>query len=85
MYPLYFRIYADFETVNQIDKSTIGNKTANIHKQNPVLTGYYIESELNDILQSGYHEYPPGNNNVEWFVNGVIKLENKMAFYFKIT
>ena len=26
-----------------------------------------------------------GYNNVDWFVNEVLKLENKMAFYFKNT
>ena len=40
---------------------------------------------MKDILQSSYYESPLGHNNVDWFVNEVIKLENKMAFYFKIT
>ena len=40
---------------------------------------------MDDILQSGYYESPLGNNNVDWFVNEVIKLENEMAFYFKNT
>ena len=48
--PLYFRIYADFEADNMFDKSNVGNKTTNIYKQNPVLNGYHIESELDDIL-----------------------------------
>ena len=54
--PLYFRIYAVFEADNEIDMSTISNETTNTYKQNPVLNGYHIESELNDLLQSGYHE-----------------------------
>ena len=33
----------------------MGNKTTNIYKQNAVCNGYYIVSELNDILQSGYY------------------------------
>ena len=37
--PLYSRIYADFETDNEIDKSNIGNKTTNNYKQNPLLNG----------------------------------------------
>ena len=82
---LYFRIYADFEADNEKDNSIIGNKTTNIYKQNPVLNGYRIISELEDILKSGYHKSPLGYNNVDWFVNEVIKLENKMAFYFKNT
>ena len=83
--PLYFRIYADFEADNETDNSSIGNKTTNIYKQHPVLNGYRIVSELNDILRSGYYESPLGYNNVDWFVDEVIKLENKMAFYSKKT
>ena len=48
--PLYFRIYADFEGDNEIDNSSIGNKTINVYKQNRVLNGYHIESDMNDIL-----------------------------------
>ena len=44
--PLSFRIYAAFEADNEKDISSIGNKTTNIYKQNPVLNGYHIESEL---------------------------------------
>jgi len=83
--PLYFRLYGDFEADNEKDNSTIGDKTTNIYKQNPILNGYYIISELEDILQSGYHQSPIGYDNVDWFVDRVIKLENKMAFYFKNT
>ena len=72
--PLYFRIYAVFEADNEIDNSTIGNKTTNIYRQIPVLNGYHIKSELNDILQSGCYESPLGYKNVEWFVNEIIKL-----------
>ena len=83
--PLNFRIYADFEADNEKDNSKIGNKTTNIYKENPVLNGYYIISELEDVLESGYYESPLGYNNVDWFVKEIIKLENKMAFYFKNT
>ena len=83
--PLYFRIYADFEADNEKDNSSIGNKTTNLYKQNPVLNGYRIESELEDVLQSGYYKSPLGYGNVDWFVDEVIKLENKMVFYFKKT
>ena len=37
--PFYFKIYADFEVDNEKDNSSIGNKTTNIYKQNPVLNG----------------------------------------------
>ena len=49
------------------------------------MNGYHLESELNEILQSGYYESPLGYDNVDCFVNEVIKLENKMAFYFRNT
>ena len=70
--PLYFRIYADFEADNEIENSSVGNKTTNIYKQNPVLNGYYIISELEDILEGGYYESPLGCINVDWFVHEVI-------------
>ena len=83
--PLYFRIYADFEADNEKDNSIVGNKTTNIYKQNPVLNGYHIVSELEDVLKSDYYKSPLGYDNIDWFVDEVIKLENKMAFYFKNT
>ena len=83
--PLYFRIDADFEADNEKDNSIVGNKTTNIYKQNPVLNGYEIVSELEDVLQSGYYKSPLGYDNVDWFVDEDIELENKMAFYFKKT
>ena len=83
--PLYFRIYADFEADNEKDNSIVGIKTTNIYKKNPVLNGYHIVSELEDVLKSDYYKSPLGYNNVYWFVNEVIKIENKMAFYFKNT
>ena len=76
-----FSIYADFRADNEKDNSSIGNKTSNIYKQNPVLNGYHIEYELKEVLKSGYHKFPLGNDNVHWFVNDVTKLENKMTFY----
>ena len=83
--PLYFRIYADFEADNGKDNTCIGNKTTNIYKQNPVLNGYHVVSELEDVLKSDYYKSPLGYDNVDWFVDEVLKLENKMAFYFKNT
>ena len=69
--PLYFGIYADFEANNEKDNSIVGNKTTNIYKQNPILNGYEIVSELEDVLQSGYHKSPLGYDNVDWFVDEV--------------
>ena len=82
---LYFRIYADFEADNKKEDTSIGDKTTNICKQEPVCNGYHIESELDHILKSGYHKSPLGHENVDWFVYEIVKLENKMNFWFKIT
>ena len=49
------------------------------------MNGYHIISKLEDILKSDYYKSPLGYNDVDWFVDEVIKLENKMAFYFKDT
>ena len=40
---------------------------------------------MEDVLKSGYYKSPLGYDNVYWFVDEVIKVENKMAFYFKNT
>ena len=50
---IFFRIYADFEADNEIDNSSIGNRTTNIYEQNPVCNGYYMVSEVKDVLISG--------------------------------
>ena len=83
--PLYFWIYAEFEANNEKDNSSIGNKTKFIFKQNPVHNGYHIKSELKDVLTSGYLKSPLGYENVDWFVNEVMKLENKMTLCFRYT
>ena len=75
-------MYADFEADTEKDNSSIGNKTTNIYKQNPLLNGYRIVCELEGVLKSHYYKSPLGCNNVDWFVKEVIKLENKMAFCF---
>ena len=51
--PLYHQVFADFGTNNDIDNSSLGNKTTDVQKQSPVCNGYYIVSEFNDVLQSG--------------------------------
>ena len=82
---LYFRNFADSEADNEKDNSITGNKTTNTYKQNLVLNGLEMVSELEDVLKSGYYESPLGYDNVVWFVNEVVKLENKLSFYFKNT
>ena len=56
--PFYFRKYADFEADTENDNTLLGNKTTNNYKQNPVLNGYDIVSELEDVLESGYFKSP---------------------------
>ena len=80
--PIYFRIYADFEADNEIDNSNVGNKTTNIYKQNPVLIGYYIISDLQDVLEGGYYESPLGYDNVDWFVKDINKIRKYNGFLF---
>ena len=79
--PLFFRIIADFGADNEVDGSSVGDKTTNIYKQNPVLNGYYLISELEDVLESGHYESPLGYDNGDWYVNQVIKLK-KNVFLF---
>ena len=62
--PLYLTIYADFKADNEKDGSSIGNNTTNIYKQNPVLSGYHIVSELEDFIKSDYYKSPLGYNNL---------------------
>ena len=83
--PVYFGIYADFEADNGIEDTCIGNKTTNNYKQNPVCNGYRIQSEVIDTLKSEYYNFPLDNKNVDWFINEIMKIENKMGFYFKNT
>ena len=39
---------------------------------------------MEDVLKSGHYKSSLEYDNVDWFVNEVIKSENKMVFYFKI-
>ena len=83
--PFYFMIFADFKADEEMDNSSIGNEKTITYKQNSALNGYHIESELDDVLQSGFQKFPLGYENIDWFVNGVIELQNEMTFYFKNT
>ena len=38
----------------------MGKETTSIYKQNTGGNGYYIVSELNDVLQSSYYFFPLG-------------------------
>ena len=77
---LYFRLYADFEADIEKDNSSVGDKTTNIYKQNPIFNGYHIISETDDVLKSEYYKLPLGYENVDWFVDEIVKLENEMVF-----
>ena len=79
---MYIRTYAGFEAENEVDYSSIGNKTTNISEQNPVLNGYRIEPGLEDVLKRGFYESLLGYDNIDWYVNEVKKLKNKKGFLF---
>ena len=81
---LEFRIYVDFEADNGKDDFRIGNKTTNFFKRNPILNRYHVVSELEDILKSDYYKPHLGYDEVDWFVNEVIKLGKKVTVYFKL-
>ena len=40
---------------------------------------------MEDVLKNGYYESPLGYDNLDQFVNEVIKIEKKMLFNFKNT
>ena len=40
---------------------------------------------MDDLLENVYYKYPLGCNNLDWFVNEVIKLENETTIHFKNT
>ena len=63
----------------------IGDKTTNIYKQEPVCNGYHIVSQLDHVLKNGYYKSPLGHENVNWFVDEIIKLENQINIWFKNT
>ena len=46
---------------------------------------YEIISEREDVSKGGYHRSLLGYENVDWFVDEFVKIENKMNFYFKNT
>ena len=81
--PLYFWIITEFEADNEIDKSSVGKKTTKNYRQNPVCNGFYIVSALNDVLKSGYYSSILDYDIEDWFVNEIIKIENKIVFYFE--
>ena len=59
------------------------NETTNINKQNPVLNGYHIESDLDDVLKSTYNKSPLGYHIIDWFVNEVKNWKIKWFFILK--
>ena len=46
-----------------------------MYKQNPVLNGCHIISEMEDVLKSDYYESPLGYDNVDWFLKEVKKIK----------
>ena len=54
-------------------------------EQVPGCNGKYLNSELKDILQSCCDSSRSGYNNVDWFVDEVIKLKNKTFVFHEKT
>ena len=67
--PLYFRIIGDFVADNEIeDGKIVGNKATNNCTQTSELNGYYIISELENVVKCGYYESPSRYDNTDWYV-----------------
>ena len=82
--PLYFKIFAlILKLIMKLNTAKLSKKTVNFCKQNLLCKGYYKVSKLDVFLQIGYFESPVDYNTVDWFVNEILKLENRMAFCFK--
>ena len=47
--------------------------------------GRSLVSELDDVLQSGYYEYNLGFYDLDWIVDEVKKIRQKMSFFLKNT
>ena len=60
-----FHNIADFEADNKKENTSIGDKTVNIYKQEPVCNGYYYESDLDHILKSEYYKTLLGHEKVD--------------------
>ena len=76
----FFRTYAAFEADNGNVNSTKDDETTNSYKHNPAFNGYYIVSELDDVLKNGCCKSPLGYNSVECFVSEVTKIEKVRGF-----
>ena len=57
------------------------NQTTIVYEQGPLCNGYYILSELNDVLRSSYYDSPLGYDTVDWLVGEKKMLETKMTFF----
>ena len=51
-------MYANFGADNEINNSSIGNKTTKIYLKNTVLNSYETVSDFEDVLKSGHHKSP---------------------------
>ena len=76
---------SDFEADNENVNSSLSNETTDIYKQIARCNGYFKLSELQDVLKILYYNSNLDYDFLDWFVNEVINLENKKAFYFKNT
>ena len=61
-----------------------GKRTTVIYKQIPCAVGYYIESDIPEVIESTYCKHF-GEDCVDLFVKKMKKIENKLHFFFKYT
>ena len=61
----------------------LSEKTKKLCKKMPTCNGYNVDSELDNVLKIGGYEFSLGYDNVDWFVDEISTLENKMCFYLK--
>ena len=81
--PLYFTFYADFEADIEIDNSSTSNKTTNFYEQMPVINGYHVKSDMEDVLKSSYYKSRLCYCSVDWFVKEANTLEKKWLSILK--
>ena len=74
--PLPFRVYADFDYINQ--PQNYPNNAKVLFKQIPIAVGFYLISPFGNEYYSYF-----GESCVSWFVNEMMTLEELALEYFK--
>ena len=83
--PVPIRVYAEFECINQPtdDRETaVAMAPKVLFKQIPIAVGFYLIPPIGALFGNEYYSYF-GVDCVEWFVNGMLTLENIASNYFE--